>query len=125
MSDEISIVILAAGKGTRLKMDVPKPLAPIGDLALVDFVIESAQDFGKLHLITGYQNDLVESHIKEKWPNLKPEYILQKEQLGTGHAVKTYFEKQHMLIRFKYTIVACADTPLLDPRSFSKINWMR
>jgi bifunctional UDP-N-acetylglucosamine pyrophosphorylase/glucosamine-1-phosphate N-acetyltransferase len=121
MSDEISIVILAAGKGTRLKMDVPKPLAPIGDLTLVDFVIESAQDFGKLHLITGHQNDLVESHIKEKWPNLKSEYILQKEQLGTGHAVKTYFEGATHPERFKYTIVACADTPLLDKETFQKL----
>lgn len=121
MADTNSIVILAAGKGTRLKMDIPKPLAPVGDLTLVDFVIEAAKDFGKLHLITGHQKELVESHINDKWPNLDAEFIFQKEQLGTGHAVKTYFEGATNPDKYEYTVVACADTPLLTKETFESL----
>lgn len=121
MSDLISVVILAAGKGTRLKMNVPKPLAPISDLTLIDFVIDSVKDFGQLHFITGHQSDLVEEYIKGQWPNLQADYVLQKEQLGTGHAVRTYFEQIPRAERFKYTIVACADTPLLTKEIFQDL----
>lgn len=121
MSDSISIVILAAGKGTRLKMKVPKPLAPISDQALVDYVVKAAKDFGRLHLITGHQNELVEKHFEKNWPELEAQFILQKEQLGTGHAVKTYFESASNPDQYEYTIVACADTPLLTTETFSSL----
>ncbi|WP_034722229.1 NTP transferase domain-containing protein, partial [Bacteriovorax sp. DB6_IX] len=63
MSNNIAVVILAAGKGTRLKMDVPKPLAPLHKRVLLDYVLDSVDGLGDIYLITGHQNDLVESHV--------------------------------------------------------------
>lgn len=112
-SRKTAVVILAAGKGTRLQMDVPKPLAPLHKRVLLDYVIESVKDMGDLFFITGHQNDLVEGHVNEKWATLNKQYILQAEQLGTGHAVKTYFEGNPKASEYEYTLVMCADTPLI------------
>jgi bifunctional UDP-N-acetylglucosamine pyrophosphorylase/glucosamine-1-phosphate N-acetyltransferase len=122
MSNLTSIVILAAGKGTRLKMDVPKPLAPLHKNSLIDYVIKAAKSFGDLYLVTGHQGDLVQNHIAKNWPELKVKYVNQKEQLGTGHAVRTYFEEVEAAKKYKYTIVACADTPLLTTDVFQTLN---
>lgn len=121
MADLISVVILAAGKGTRLKMDVPKPLAPIQNKTLVDFVLNSSSLFGDHYLVTGHQGHLVQDHIDSNWKGLNAKYIDQKEQLGTGHAVRTYFEQASNPEKYKYTIIACADTPLLTTEVFSRL----
>jgi bifunctional UDP-N-acetylglucosamine pyrophosphorylase/glucosamine-1-phosphate N-acetyltransferase len=113
MSNKIAVVILAAGKGTRLKMDIPKPLAPLHKKVLLDYVLDSVDGLGDIHLITGHQNEVVEGHVKETWPELPVKYILQKEQLGTGHAVRTYFEGNTNADDYDYTLVMCADTPLI------------
>jgi len=113
MTKLISIVILAAGKGTRLKMDVPKPLAPIHNKVLLDYVLESSSGIGDITLITGHQSELVEAHVNKNWKSLNCKFIEQKEQLGTGHAVMTYFEANADAAKYEYTLVMCADTPLI------------
>jgi bifunctional UDP-N-acetylglucosamine pyrophosphorylase/glucosamine-1-phosphate N-acetyltransferase len=122
MTNLTSIVILAAGKGTRLKMDIPKPLAPLHKTSLIDYVVKSAKNFGDLFLVTGHQGELVQDHMSKNWPDLKVNYVNQKEQLGTGHAVRTYFEQIDTAKSYKYTIVACADTPLLTEEVFQTLN---
>lgn len=122
MSNLTSIVILAAGKGSRLKMDVPKPLAPLHKNSLIDYVIKSAKNFGDLYLVTGHQGELVQEHMSKTWPELEVNYVNQEEQLGTGHAVRTYFEQVTTAKNYKYTIVACADTPLLTEDVFQTLN---
>lgn len=109
MTDKISIVILAAGKGTRLKLKFPKPLAPLENRKLVDYVIDSAKELGDISLVIGHQGDMIKDHFKEQNFN----YIEQKEQLGTGHAVQTYFDQSKNADNYKYTLVMCADTPLV------------
>jgi len=121
MSDDIGIVILAAGKGTRLKMDIPKPLAPLSDRVLLDYVIDSCKDFGNITLVTGHQENLVKEHIESTWSSLNVKTVHQKEQLGTGHAVQTYFDQFNNASQYKYTIVACADTPLLTEDIFKTL----
>lgn len=121
MSDNISVVILAAGKGTRLNLNVPKPLAPLHNKTLLDYVIKSSHEIGQIHLITGHQQELVHEHIHNKWNNLAINFVHQKEQLGTGHAVRTYFEATKNADSYEYTIIACADTPLLTKEVFNKL----
>jgi bifunctional UDP-N-acetylglucosamine pyrophosphorylase/glucosamine-1-phosphate N-acetyltransferase len=121
MADKISLVILAAGKGTRLKMDIPKPLAPLADKTLIDYVLESCIEFGDINLVTGHQSGLIKEHITKNWNNLSVNYIHQEEQLGTGHAVRMYFEQNKKASEYKYTIVACADTPLLTKDIFESL----
>lgn len=122
MSNKLAIVILAAGKGTRLKMDVPKPLAPLHNNTLVDYVIKEARDLGDLFLITGHQKELVEEHVISRHEGFtKDNFILQKEQLGTGHAVQTYFEGNAKSDEYDYTMIMCADTPLLTKSVLSEL----
>ena len=79
-------VILAAGKGTRMKSDLPKVVHRIDGKCLVDYVIEAARGAGvsDVCLVVGYKHDVVEREIAAK----DVEFVLQPEQLGTGHAVK-------------------------------------
>ncbi len=109
MTDKLSIVILAAGKGTRLKLKFPKPLAPLENKTLVDYVVDAAKDLGDISLVVGHQGELLKEHFK----NSNFHYVDQTEQLGTGHAVKMYFDQTKNADDYKYTMIACADTPLI------------
>jgi len=122
MSGKMSLVVLAAGKGTRLKMDFPKPLAPLHKRTLIDYVIDSLDNLGDFNFIVGHQNELVEAHIKKNFTSRNSlNFVEQKEQLGTGHAVRTYFEGSKNADAYEYTLVTCADTPLLTKDIFEKL----
>ena len=81
----LAVVILAAGKGTRMESDLPKVLHEVGGKPMVSHVIQRAVELGaeKIISIIGYQHELV----KETLATEPTEFALQLEQLGTGHAV--------------------------------------
>ncbi len=110
----LALVVLAAGKGTRIKMDLPKPLAPLHNNTLVDYVIAEARELGDMFIITGHKKEMVEEHIMNKHEGFSSKnFICQEEQLGTGHAVQTYFKGNLDADNYEYTMIMCADTPLL------------
>ncbi|MBD3226151.1 MAG: NTP transferase domain-containing protein [Caldithrix sp.] len=78
--------IMAAGKGTRMKSDLPKVIHKLNGRPMVHYVIELAQRLQsqKTILIIGHKSDMVE----EVCQGMNVEFALQKEQLGTGHAVQ-------------------------------------
>lgn len=81
-----SVVILAAGKGTRMKSFLPKVLHKVGGVPMVQRIINSVKSLGSdsIHLVYGHGGDLLQQTIVED--NLN--WCLQSEQLGTGHAVQ-------------------------------------
>ena len=81
-----SVVILAAGKGTRMKSALPKVLHPVGGLPMVQRIINTTQamDASQIHLVYGHGGDQLKARLEGK--NLN--WCLQAEQLGTGHAVQ-------------------------------------
>ncbi|PKG75560.1 bifunctional N-acetylglucosamine-1-phosphate uridyltransferase/glucosamine-1-phosphate acetyltransferase [Shewanella sp. GutCb] len=81
----LNVVILAAGKGTRMRSDLPKVLHPIAHKSMVQHVIDTAHDVGSdaIQLVYGYGADKLQAKLGEQQLN----WILQAEQLGTGHAV--------------------------------------
>ena len=81
----INAIILAAGKGTRMREDSPKVLSPIFGKSFIEYVIDSLKDAGvtKIIPIIGFQAEKVQSLLGPKY-----EYAIQTGQLGTGHAVK-------------------------------------
>lgn len=102
-------VILAAGKGTRMKSNLYKVLHPICGLTMVEHVIRAVQTSGveRIVSIVGHGAE----DVKEVLGN-QSEYALQEEQLGTGHAVlqaKALLENEN-----GSTLVICGDTPLLS-----------
>ncbi|QQX80280.1 bifunctional UDP-N-acetylglucosamine diphosphorylase/glucosamine-1-phosphate N-acetyltransferase GlmU [Shewanella sp. KX20019] len=81
----LNVVILAAGKGTRMRSDLPKVLHPIAHKSMVQHVIDTAQQVGSdaIQLVYGYGADKLQAKLGEQQLN----WVLQAEQLGTGHAV--------------------------------------
>ena len=82
---EVVTVILAAGKGTRMKSNLVKVLHPLMGEPMLSFPIEVARKINSqdIILVTGYQSELIRERFKDEGLT----FVEQKEQLGTGHAV--------------------------------------
>lgn len=85
-NSSLSVVILAAGKGTRMYSDLPKVLHPLAGKPMVQHVIDTALKLGaqNVHLVYGHGGDL----LKDKLSDQPLNWVLQAEQLGTGHAMQ-------------------------------------
>ncbi|MBX3358032.1 MAG: NTP transferase domain-containing protein [Phycisphaeraceae bacterium] len=85
-------IILAAGKGTRMKSDLPKVVHPIGGRPMVCAVVDACLAAGcsRIVLVVGYKQELVREAIANDpaLRNAGVEFAVQDEQLGTGHAVR-------------------------------------
>jgi bifunctional UDP-N-acetylglucosamine pyrophosphorylase/glucosamine-1-phosphate N-acetyltransferase len=81
----LSVVILAAGKGTRMRSSLPKVLHSVADKPMVGHVIDSARQLGakNIYVVYGFGGDLLKARISGD----DLTFVEQKEQLGTGHAV--------------------------------------
>lgn len=88
----ISIVILAAGQGKRMKSDLPKVLQPLAGKPLLGHVIDTAATLAPhaVHVVYGHGGELVRSTLGKALAAAVPQHswVLQAEQLGTGHAVQ-------------------------------------
>lgn len=114
---KVKAVILAAGKGTRMKSELPKVIHEALGKPMVQYVIEAAREAGAeladICLVVGHGADQVKAVVGES-----VQYVLQEEQLGTGHAVKCaggFIGNEGM------TLVLCGDTPLLTGRTLKKL----
>ena len=108
--ESITTVILAAGKGTRMKSDLVKVLHPILGLPMLSYPIELSLKgikSGKTIVVVGYQAD----QIKERFKDPQIQFAFQEEQLGTGHAV---LQAIPFLKRATRTVlILCGDVPLV------------
>ena len=114
---EIAAVILAAGKGKRMKSDLPKVLHKLDGRYLVDHVIDNAREAGidKLVLIIGHKYEMVQ----EKLANRGAKFVVQEPQLGTGHAVQIAVPE---LGDFEGDLlVLCGDMPFITPKTMKKL----
>jgi bifunctional UDP-N-acetylglucosamine pyrophosphorylase/glucosamine-1-phosphate N-acetyltransferase len=106
--DNLLTIILAAGKGTRMKSELPKVLHRISGKPMIQHVLDAAKNIGAVRqiVVAGFGAELVKETLGSQ-----AEYVVQTEQLGTGHAVMT---AKDALADFDGTImVLCGDTPLL------------
>ncbi|WP_366923353.1 bifunctional UDP-N-acetylglucosamine diphosphorylase/glucosamine-1-phosphate N-acetyltransferase GlmU [Metallumcola ferriviriculae] len=115
MSDIVA-VILAAGKGTRMKSQVAKVLHPLAGIPMALHVLRAVQDAGvkRRIVVVGHQANDVKETLGEEFL-----YALQEKQLGTGHAVQQTVdlwpqEEGPML-------VLCADTPLITAETIKNV----
>ncbi len=90
MSSGITVVVLAAGKGTRMKTDAPKVLAPLCGQPLLAWVLQQAQslDPDRIVLVTGHGGEAVAEQARCILPGADLRIVVQEPQLGTGHAVQ-------------------------------------
>jgi len=81
----IDAIILAAGEGSRMKSNTPKVLQQLSDRSLLRHVIDAALPLGaKLNIVIGHKAEIVKSSIENQAAN----WVIQEQQLGTGHAVQ-------------------------------------
>ncbi|MCG5105114.1 bifunctional UDP-N-acetylglucosamine diphosphorylase/glucosamine-1-phosphate N-acetyltransferase GlmU [Oceanobacillus alkalisoli] len=109
-------VILAAGQGTRMKSKLYKVLHPVVGKPMVQHVIDqlNAVNLDKNITVVGFGAEKVQEEL-----GTQTEYVVQKEQLGTAHAV---LQAKELLQDAKgTTIVACGDTPLITGETFRKL----
>ena len=115
----LSVVLLAAGEGKRMKTSQPKPLVMLGDIPLVQHSLNTIKKLkpSQVFLVTGYKKDEVKKYVLE---NNAGDYIFceQKERLGTGHAVK---QAAPYLPEKGKTLILYSDVPLLTEKTAKKL----
>lgn len=112
----LNVVILAAGKGTRMRSVLPKVLHPVANKPMVFHVIDTARQIGaeQLHLVYGHGAELLKERIVAEDVN----WVLQAQQLGTGHAVAQaipfWNDEDDVLVLY-------GDTPLIQPETLQRL----
>ena len=111
-------VVLAAGKGTRMKSDLPKVLCEVCDRPLVAYVLDSLREagVGRIYVVVGYKSDLVREALQD-YDNL--EFVEQTQQLGTGHAVMVCREQIDDFDGPAF--VVAGDSPMLQANTLRKL----
>lgn len=107
---DLGIVILAAGKGTRMNSDLPKVLHRIHAKPMIEYVAETAVELAseRVYIVVGHQAERVRHEVSKRF---SVKYVLQKELLGTGDAVKAALPVLDNCI--EYVLVMCGDVPLI------------
>ena len=117
---DFAVVILAAGKGTRLHSSLAKVLHRVGGRALVEHVVRacSALRARQNLVVVGHQADAVAACVAP----LGAETVLQQPQNGTGHAMRVARRKLHK--RAKYAVVLPGDAPLIRAETLERLARM-
>lgn len=116
-SNSLGAIILAAGKGTRMRSKHPKVLHPIAGYPMAAYPLKLSAELGctKTVMVVGHEADLV----KDVFSTYGVDFVHQHEQLGTGHAVQVAWEE---LQHFSGTVLLlCADVPLLRRETLDKL----
>lgn len=109
MPSDLDILILAAGKGSRMKSDLPKVLHPLMGRPLIDHVLDEAEALSprEIGVIVGHGRDLVKEALAPRGVS----FVVQREQKGTGHAVRS--AAKTFGGRDGHVVVLSGDVPLL------------
>ncbi len=113
MAQPRAAVILAAGKGKRMKSDLPKVLHPIKGKPMIQVLLDTLTGFGldRTVVVIGHKGEMVESELS----GYPVSFAWQREQLGTGHAVLMTAEAMKDFVGT--TLVAMGDVPFLSASS--------
>jgi bifunctional N-acetylglucosamine-1-phosphate-uridyltransferase/glucosamine-1-phosphate-acetyltransferase GlmU-like protein len=114
------VVILAAGKGTRMGSDLPKALFPLKGRAMIEYLLESVFASGvdpePILVVSPEREEMMKQNLNKY--NLR--YVIQKEQLGTGHAASC--ARTAISEGVKNVIVLYCDHPFISAASIKKIS---
>lgn len=113
MSSPLAIV-LAAGKGTRMKSDLPKVLVPVCGRPMIRYVVDALREAGveKIVVVVGYKSDLVREELAGERGVV---FVEQTEQLGTGHAVMVC--RDELQDHRVPVVIVTGDSPMLQVSS--------
>lgn len=107
--NKVKAIILAGGKGTRMKSELPKVLHKVYDRCIIDYVCDSCKQAGikDISIIVGHKYEQIIEHVGE----YNAHFFVQKQQLGTGHAV---MQAQDHINDDDFVIVVNGDMPLIS-----------
>jgi bifunctional UDP-N-acetylglucosamine pyrophosphorylase/glucosamine-1-phosphate N-acetyltransferase len=110
-------LIIAAGKGTRMKSDIPKVLHPLLGKAMVEYVVRSAKDTNcsKIFMVIGYKEELMRERLKDQ----PIDFVIQHKQLGTAHAVMQAHKK--LADKVGTVLILSGDVPLITPATLNAL----
>ena len=112
--DQLHAVILAAGEGKRMHSKLPKVVHPLCGRPMIEYILEGAASLTKdVTIVVGHGASQVKETLGDGW-----RYVLQEEQLGTGHAVMQAVEH---LPGDGRLLVLCGDTPLLKSSELKQL----
>jgi len=115
--ENVHVLVLAAGRSTRIKDPITKMLHKIGEKKILERVLANIKEAGltQVTLVLGHQRDLILKELSD-YP-----YVVQDELLGTGHAVKCALTKllgaNSDTVLSRHTLVLFGDKPLLKPQT--------
>lgn len=111
----VNVVILAAGKGTRMNSELPKVLHELGGKPMLEHVVSTANSLAdaKIHVVIGHGAESVKAHF-ESAEELT--WVVQEQQLGTGHAVAQAMPDIE-LTNDDSVLVLCGDVPMIKRES--------
>ncbi|HIE35763.1 MAG TPA: bifunctional N-acetylglucosamine-1-phosphate uridyltransferase/glucosamine-1-phosphate acetyltransferase [Candidatus Omnitrophica bacterium] len=117
MREKISAIVLAAGKGKRMRSSFPKVLQDLKGRPLIWYVLKnltSLKYINQIIVVLGYRAKDVQEQVNKEFKGI--EFVCQKEILGTAHAVKC----TKRIVKNKNVLVICADTPLITKNTLYK-----
>ncbi|MCS7300108.1 MAG: bifunctional UDP-N-acetylglucosamine diphosphorylase/glucosamine-1-phosphate N-acetyltransferase GlmU [Fimbriimonadales bacterium] len=116
MASGLTAIVMAAGKGTRMKSERPKALTPLLGQPLTRYVLRALEQAGvqPIIVVVGHGAQEVQQTLGERY-----RYALQTEQLGTGHAVMQAMP--HLPPDAQHVLVAAGDSPLVTPEVFQSL----
>ena len=112
----LEVIILAAGQGTRMRSALPKVLHPVAGKAMVAHAIDAARALNpsKIHVVIGHGAELV----RERHAADDINFVVQAEQLGTGHAVA---QAQPFVDAASTVLVLYGDVPLIQTATLERL----
>ncbi len=115
---KVEAVVLAAGKGTRMKSDLPKVLHAVNGKPMVYWIIKALKPItGDINIVTGHGRNAVEKFVESEFSNVK--FSFQNEQNGTGGAVRSGIP--NICGNTTHVIICAGDTPLLKTETFENL----
>jgi bifunctional UDP-N-acetylglucosamine pyrophosphorylase/glucosamine-1-phosphate N-acetyltransferase len=114
--NSLYVLVLAAGKGTRMKSSLYKVLHSVCGKPMIQHVLGTIKPLKPVtsYIVVGYGAEKVKETMGEDYT-----YVLQEEQLGTGHAVK--MAKNELIDKKGSTLILCGDTPLLTSETLEAL----
>ena len=120
---EINIVILSAGKGSRMKSELPKVLHKIANRTIFDFVLNYVNQIEKYdkNIIAVTSNDIIGKFNQSLKTQDNLHYVIQNERMGTGHAVRVAMDSPHWKSENEWTFVLLGDVPFIQQETLKKM----
>ncbi|MFM7620719.1 MAG: bifunctional UDP-N-acetylglucosamine diphosphorylase/glucosamine-1-phosphate N-acetyltransferase GlmU [Alphaproteobacteria bacterium] len=131
MHNDLTVIILSAGKGSRMKSSFPKVLHKIANRSMIDMVIDQALELNPDNLclvvandFLNYKSTILNNHHQYLTKNnLNIDFVVQDQRLGTGHAVScamSHLKKNSLKLNKKF-LVLYGDTPLISSQTLKKM----